>query len=561
MKTNNATIAETLRRYASVLSVQGADRFRLKAYRRAAETIESLDESVSELVSSGSDLTHLPGIGKAISDAITEIVRNGNLSRLDRASATIPTETLELSSRPRLDPKRVARVYKKLGIHSLKELEENLRSGKIREALGAPMEFHIRQGLDERPRHLLWSVRETAERIEKYLAELPAVSKVSATGSLRRKKETIGDLNFLVSGKSASAIFKAFQKFGPVQNVEKRGDTEAAFQLSSGVQVVLKWTKEPDWGVSLIEATGSSKHVEQLVNLAQKQHVSLTQTKGSSPFSDENSVYEALGISFVEPELREGRGEIAAALEGQLPVLVTAADLRGDLHMHTTASDGSNSIEEMAEAARELGYEYISITDHSQSLKITNGLNEKRLREQIEQIDQINSRLKGIRILKSSEVDILQDGSLDYPNSVLKQLDLTICSIHSKFSMNKTQQTERILRAMDNPYFNILGHATGRLLLHREGYELDIDRVVRHAKQAGCFFEINSSPNRLDLSDENAKLAKDAGILIAINTDAHSTRELRFIEAGINQARRAWLSKSEVLNCYPVKKLLQLLKR
>lgn len=556
MKVTNATIAQTLRQYASILNLQGTDRFKTKAYERAAKTIESLEVSAAQLVSAGSDLTEFPGIGKAISGAIQEIVKTGTLTRLQQMTASIPAETLELSSKPRLDPRRVARIYKKLGIRNLKELEENLRTGTIRDVFGARMEFHIRQGLDVRPRHLLWSIRGIVEQIEAFLRKSPRVTNVCVTGSVRRKSETVGDLNFLVTGKQPDPIFKAFEKFGSVHSVELTSDSVATFKLSSGIDVTLKWTPQSEWGVSLVESTGNAAHVEQLSRAAMT-----AKAQEAGNFSQESSIYAAAGLPWIEPELREGRGEIEAALRGQLPVLVNRADVRGDLHMHSTSSDGANSIEEMAKAARELGYEYIAITDHSQSLRIANGLDEKRLEEQLERIDVLNEGLHGIRILKSAEVDILQDGSLDYSNKLLKKLDLTVCSIHSRFAMDKTQQTERIMRAMDNPHFNILGHATGRLLLSREGYELDIERVLKHARQTGCFVEINSSPNRLDLSDINAKLAKDIGVMVAVNTDAHSTKELQLIEAGINQARRGWLSKEDVLNCRSIEKLLSSLKR
>jgi DNA polymerase (family 10) len=284
-------------------------------------------------------------------------------------------------------------------------------------------------------------------------------------------------------------------------------------------------------------------------------------SKAGIDLSDERAIYAGLGLQWIDPELREGRGETAVAAKRKLPDLITLQDLLGDLHMHTTASDGANSIEEMAAAARQRGYQYIAITDHSQSLKITNGLTEKRLLQHIRAIDKVNARLKGFRILKSAEVDILEDGGLDYSNAVLRQLDFTICSIHSRFALSRQQQTERILRAMDNPYFNILGHATGRLLLKREGYELDMERIIEHAKANGCLFEINSSPDRLDLSDEHARLAKQAGVMIAVNTDAHTIRELDFISAGINQARRAWLEPADVLNTRPLKQMLTLLRR
>jgi DNA polymerase (family 10) len=276
---------------------------------------------------------------------------------------------------------------------------------------------------------------------------------------------------------------------------------------------------------------------------------------------DEAAIYAKLGLPFLEPEVREGQGEVAAAIQGELPQLVEVADLRGDLHMHTTASDGANTILEMAEAARERGYEYIAITDHSQSLSIANGLTERRLQAQFKEIDKLNRELEGITILKSAEVDILEDGKLDYSQGILRELDFTICSIHSRFALDSRAQTERIMRAMDNRHFNILGHATGRLLLKREGYHPDIHRLIQHARQSGCYFEINSSPDRLDLSAEHARLVKDAGMKIAINTDAHSIRELNFISAGVNQGRRAWLGAGHVLNSHSLKELKKLLVR
>ena len=422
----------------------------------------------------------------------------------------------------------------------------------------------MRQGLSDRRRALLWSVEELAEKIESYLGGLSEVTQVSPVGSLRRQQETVGDLNFLVAGPSAASISKRFAQFGAVQSWEAEGRSLRRYKLSSGFTVSLRWTKPEEWGLWLILTTGSGDHIRQLAARGKAKKLALTSaalTRNGTKLSQEKAIYAAFGLKFIEPELREGRGEIEAAANRQLPELVKLEQLRGDLHMHTTASDGANSIAEMAEAARQRGYEYIAITDHSQSLKITNGLTESRLLQHIEAIDKLNSRLKGFRILKSAEVDILEDGSLDYSNAVLQRLDLTICSIHSRFALGKQQQTERILRAMDNPNFNILGHATGRLLLSREGYEGDIERILDHAKASGCMFEINSSPNRLDLSDENAKLAKQAGIKIAINTDAHSIRELDFISAGIHQARRAWLEPADVLNTYPLTQLKKFLKR
>jgi DNA polymerase (family 10) len=563
MSVTNATIAELLRRYAALLSLEGVDRFKLKAYRRAAETIEGLDDSVEDRVRSGDDLTELPGIGKAISAVIHEVVTTGKLARLDETAAKLPPERVELATKPRLDPRKVARIYKKLGIGSLKELESALATGAIREAFDARMEFHVRQGLDQRPRQLLWSVEEMAERIEERLRSLPGVTRVSATGSLRRKQETVGDLGFLVAAKSAKTVFEEFGRFGAVQSSQTIGPRERLYRLSSGISVSVRHTPAKQWGLSLLQATGSAAHLQDLEAHAEALRLPLAPTlaKQGVDSSEESEIYAALGLSYVEPELRESRGEVSAAAEGRLPKLVTLGDLRGDLHMHTTASDGANTIEQMAAAAKARGYAYIAITDHSQSLKIARGLTEKRLLEHLEEIDEANATLQGIRVLKSAEVDILEEGKLDYSNAILKRLDFTICSIHSRFAINREKQTERILRAMDNPYFNILGHATGRLLLSREGYEIDFERIVEHARANGCLFEINSSPNRLDLSDEHAKMAQEAGIKIAVNTDAHSVAELGFISAGVNQARRAWLSAADVLNAQPLKKMLTLLRR
>ncbi|HEV8071393.1 MAG TPA: PHP domain-containing protein [Planctomycetaceae bacterium] len=559
----NAGVAAILHRYAAVLNAGGEDRFKIKAYRRAAETIERMPGDVAELVSQGNDLQNLPGIGKAISSVIDEIVRTGKFGRLDETLAPMPAETVELISRPLLDPKRVQRIYKKLGLHTLQELAERLESGAIRESFGDRMELHVRQGLDSRPRMLLRKADQLAGPIEAFLKSIPGVTTVERTGSLRRRQETVGDLSFLVSGSRPGDVFERFGQFAKPEPATGERNRRS-FRTATGQVVTLKWTAKKSWGLELLTATGAATHLHELEARARQKRISLS-VKGLASkqvdASSESSVYQALGLPLIEPELREGRGEVRAAAQGRLPHLVRLADLKGDLHMHTTASDGGNSLLEMAEAARGLGYQYMAITDHSQSLKLTNGLNEKRLLEQIREIDKLNARLDGIVILKASEVDILENGSLDYPASVLKELDLTVCSIHSRFALDRRRQTERIRRAMDSRHFNILGHATGRLLLKRPGYDLDIERLVDHAKQVGCFFEINSNPNRLDLSDAHARLAKDKGVKIAINTDAHSIAELDFMAGGVDQARRAWLEPGDVLNAAPLARLRELLKR
>jgi len=330
----------------------------------------------------------------------------------------------------------------------------------------------------------------------------------------------------------------------------------AVFSLSSGMLLRVQLAQKENWGLSLIACTGSRAHLRKLTAVTGS-----LRSLQSLSFPTESSFYRTFGLAYIEPELREGYDEVDQAAQGTLPALVTAKDIRGELHAHSTSSDGVHSIEDMAVAARDRGYEYTGITDHSQSLKLARGITASDLWKQIRVIDRLNNSLDGIRVLKSSEVDILADGSLDYPNDLLRELDYTVCSIHSRFGLGKADQTERILRAMDNRYFNILGHATGRLLLKRPGYEIDIERVIAHAKRNGCFLEINSSPDRLDLSAGNARRASLAGVRIAISTDAHSTRELGLITYGVDQARRAGLEKSSILNCLTWEKLAPLFRR
>lgn len=557
---SNAEIGELLRRLAGALVLEGADRYKIKAYRRAAEMLETHPENIADYVQRGGDLLELPGIGKAINEKILEILASGNLPQLERSLSKLKPELVELSTKPRLDPKLVQRIYKTLGIKTLAELQSQLEIGNILKLFGSRVDFQIRQGLDERPRELWWSANKWSLQVEDFLKGIPGVTQVARVGSLRRCQETVGDLNFLVTGSTATAVFKLFTKYGAVESSEVIKKNRKRFRLALGRSITVTWTPQKTWGLELLIHTGSPGHLQELQSQLPIAGTLTAKFFGAGA-ADEESVYKKLGLSYIESELREGRGEVAAAAQNKLPLLVQLADLRGDLHMHTTDSDGANTLVEMAASAKEKGYQYIAITDHSQSLKITNGLSEKRLLQHVKAIDRLNTKLKGITILKSAEVDILEDGSLDYPNGILKHLDLTICSIHSRFALNKEQQTERILRAMDNPYFNILGHATGRLLLKREGYQIDILRLIKHSKANGCYFEINSSPDRLDLSAEHAKIAKDAGIKIAINTDAHSTEELNFITGGINQGRRAWLEPKDVLNTYSLPKLLKILQR
>jgi len=556
-KLSNAEIADRLASLAQLLSTQKENPYKIKAYTRAAAKIRTLSESVDELVGDDADLTAYAGIGDAIASAIREIVLTGTLGKLEKLRSEASPELASLSAFPRLDPKRVLRVYKKLGIHSIEELRERLENGEIEKILGLRMAQHVRQGVTEARAMLLYRAHDLRVAVEEFLLEKCGVRCTEAVGDYRRRVDVIEELAFIVETDNFAAVVSRLERYGgrtPLLNTTRDA---ALYALSSGILLRIQAASKPYWGLSLVQCTGSKAHLRKLAVVTG----SPSDLKAKGPFPIEEGLYAKFGLSFIEPELREGYDEVEQAARGTLPVLVTAKDIRGELHAHSTSSDGSNSIEQMAIAAHDHGYEYIGITDHSQSLKIAHGVAVEDLRKQIRFIDKLNERLDGIRILKSAEVDILADGSLDYPDDLLRELDYTVCSVHSRFAFGKSQQTERILHAMDNRYFNILGHATGRLLLKRPGYELDIERIIEHAKQSGCFFEINSSPDRLDLSAENARLAHGAGVLIAVSTDAHSIREFGTVRYGIDQARRAGLDKKSVLNCLPWSALAPLFRR
>jgi DNA polymerase (family X) len=543
----NADIAQRLAAMGQLLAARGENPFKVKAYRRAAETITGLPESIDALVRADADLTVFSGIGKGIAGALREIVLSGSLAQLDTLRAAVAPEVAELSAHPKLNPQRVLEVYKKLKISSLAALQEKLENGEAAKKLHPRTLQHLRTALSDDHERLLIDADALVAEIKRFLASLPGVKRVEATGEVRRRVETIGGLSFLLVADDFDAVVKAFQGYGGRAKLVSEDAGRASFEIPAGIGVTLEAAPAGRWGLALLVATGSPRHLELLSKGERSLH---GLTRSAKKFATENSVYRELALSYVEPELRSGTDEVERATRGALPRLVAVTEIKGELHAHTTSSDGAHSIEQMAEAARARGYEYLGITDHSRSLKIAGGLSEEELREQIRKIEKLNTKMNGFRILKSAEVDILADGSLDYPDALLRELDYTVCSIHSRFSLTREQQTTRLMRAMDNPYFTILGHATGRLLLRRPGYEIDIERVVAHAEANGCFFEINASPDRLDLRWEHARLARAAGVKIAISTDAHSIAELDYLRCGIDEARRAGLEKSDTLNCH-----------
>jgi DNA polymerase (family 10) len=551
---NNAEIADHLSALAQLLTLEKANPYKIRAYRRAAATIRGLGESVDELVRNNADLRVYAGIGEALNGALREIVLTGTLTSLEKLRSKSSPELVAISAHPRLDPRRVLRIYKKLGISTIEALRSALESGEIERTFGARMAQHVRHGLVESEAILLYHAHQLRTTIEEFLINRCKAVRAEAVGEYRRCIEVIKELAFVVEAGDFRHVVETMQRFGGRTPLLQSSVDTATYALPSGPLLRLELSDAKSWGLALIRHTGSKAHLRKLTRVTG----SLAVLQRTNSFVTEEAFFQKFGMGFIPPELREGLDEVRQARSGTIPKLMTQQDIRGDLHAHTFGSDGADSVEDMALTAKELGYGYVGITDHSPSLKIANGQSAEDLSKQIRAIDKLNARLNGIRVLKSAEVDILADGSLDYPDELLRELDYTVCSIHSRFGLGKQQQTERILRAMDNRYFTILGHATGRLLLKRPGYELDFERIVEHARQKGCFFELNCSPDRLDISAENARLVRAAGILISISTDSHSTPEYRTVRYGIEQARRAGVEKSDVLNCQPLNRVLTL---
>jgi DNA polymerase (family X) len=530
---SNAEIADRLASLAQLLSAPKENPYKVKAYQRAAARIRQLSESLDEMVRNDEDLTQFAGIGEAIGSAIREIVRTRTLAKLEELRAAATPALASISQYPRLDPKRVMRVYKKLGLSTVEELRERLKSGEIEKALGSRMAYHIRQGLTETHAMLLYHADRVREPVEEFLIGRCRVRRVDVAGDYRRRVEIIEELVFVIDTDDFGAVVDRMQRYGGRTPLVSSQNGHAVFALSSGILLRLQHAAQENWGYHLAACTGSKAHLRKLTTVCEP-----WPALESTHCESEAALYRHCGIRYIEPELREGHDEVDRAKAGTLPKLVSVGEIRGDLHAHSLSSDGADSIDDMADAARERGYEYIGISDHSQSLKIARGVSVEDLEAQIRFIDKLNVRLRGIRVLKSSEVDILADGSLDYPDDLLKELDYTVCSIHSRFALGREAQTERLLRAMDNRYCNILGHATGRLLLKRPGYQIDDDRVIAHARENGCFLEINSSPDRLDVCADTAREPAALGVLISISTDSHSTGELGLIRCGMDQARR-----------------------
>lgn len=572
MPVHNNEIAELFKKMADLLDIEGANIFHVRAYRNAARIIASQSRSITEMVKNNEDLTSFSGIGKDLAAKIREIVETGSLKQLEKIQKRMPEELSELMNIPGLGPKRIHIIHKELGLSTRDDLRHSARQGKISElpGFGKKTEQKILEALKERTsdkqRIKYFSVREIVRSLIYYLNEPREVEFAVVAGSFRRRKETVGDIDILVICSESNKIMNHFIGFEDVREVISKGTTRSSILLRSNLQVDLRVVHKENFGAALYYFTGSKAHNIAVRKIAREKHLKINEYglfRGNDRIagSSEEEIFDRVGLAFIEPELRENRGEIEAARTGKLPELIRNEDIRGDLHMHTRVTDGKNTLEEMVEAARAQGYEYVAITEHSPRVTMVHGLAAKDLLKQCDEIDKINERYHDITVLKSAEVDILKDGSLDYPNNILKELDLVLCSVHYDQGLSRRKQTERIIRAMDNRYFTIFGHPTGRLINERKPYDVDLERIMEVAAENGCFLELNAHPDRLDLNDIHCKTAKDMGIRIAVSTDAHSVSDLDFMQFGLNQARRGWLEKGDIINTRSLEKLRKMLKR
>jgi DNA polymerase (family 10) len=572
MPVHNADIAARFEQIADLLEIDNANPFRVRAYRNGARELEALGVPVADMVAKGEDLTELPGIGKDLAAKITEIVETGKCRFLEKLRRKTPPSVAELLQVPGLGPKRVHTIYQELDVHTVEELARAAHDGRVHElpGFGAKTEQRILDALaahaGKRARFKLAVAAQYAEPLRVYLEKTPGIGQVALAGSYRRCRETVGDLDILATAHAAAPVMDRFVNYDEVADVLAKGPTRATIRLKCGIQVDLRVVEQSSFGAALQYFTGSKAHNIEIRRLAQERRLKISEYgvfrgKTRVAGNTEESVYGAVGLPWIAPELRENHGEIEAARADKLPRLVELRDLRGDLHAHTRATDGHNTLREMAAAAQARGFEYLAITEHSQRLTVAHGLDTQRLRRQMHEIDQLNAQLRGLTVLKGIEVDILEDGSLDLPDDVLSELDLVVGAVHSQFRLSRARQTERILRALDNPFVTILAHPTGRLLDAREPYDVDMLRIVRAARDRGCCLELNANPDRLDLIDVYCQMAREERVLVAISSDAHRTQDFDNLRYGVGQARRGWLEKADILNSRPLAALKPLLQR
>jgi DNA polymerase (family 10) len=578
---DNKQIARILRETAQLLEIDGAIIGRYRSYEKAAELIDGLPESIEQLVKEPEKLEELPGIGDRMVEHLQEIVKTGDYALRKKLLKKYPATLLDVLQLQSLGPKKVAFLWSNFKAATVADVEKIAKEGKLRDlpGFGEKSEQNILKAVEVFKKstgrfHIDTAEAAAAEITEHIKKAGKAVEDVTPAGSLRRGKETVGDLDLLVTlgaghtaQKQVDALAKHILEYPGIDQTLAHGENKVSFTLQNGLQVDVRLLEKESFGAALLYFTGSKEHNVALRGRANDMDLTLNEyalatLKGEKPVArrTEEEIYAKLKLDYVPPELRENTGEIAAAEAHKLPHLIELRDVKGDLQMHSTASDGKNTVEEMADAARKLGHQYIAITDHSKAVTVANGLDEKRMAAHIKKIHEASDSGLGIRVFAGAEVDILKDGSLDYSDELLAQLDVVVCSIHSYFNLDRAAMTERMLAAIENPYTQIIGHPTGRLLLRRDALDYDMEKILDACAKHGVAMECNSYPDRLDLKDVYLRMCKDRGVKVVISTDSHSSANLAFIRHGVTMARRGWLEKKDVINTLPTEQFLAALR-
>ena len=569
----NIDVARIFDDIADTLELKGENRFRIRSYRRAARVIRDMPDDVKSVLEAG-QLTEVHGIGTSLAEKIEEITATGTCKSYEEIKRDPLYSLTALLAIPGVGPKLAVRLHEDLGVNSIEDLEKATKAGKLRSlaGMGEKLEEKILKGIEQHHRQVgrfrLAEALTYAEGIVKTLRGVRGISKIDIAGSLRRRRETIGDIDILVIAKSSKHIMDLFTSMDTVSDVLAKGDTKSSVILRSGIQVDLRILHAASYGAALHYFTGSKDHNVAIRDRGKRMGLKISEYGVFDAETDrkrggrtESEVFKCVGLPFIPPELRENSGEIEAAEKGKLPELIELGDIRGDLQMHTQASDGANTIEEMAAFAKNLGYDYIAITDHSKAVRVAGGLNDEELAAHAKAIKRINKGMAGIEILAGIEVDILPDGSLDLSDEVLSLCDVVVAAVHSRFNMPRGEMTKRVIKGITNPNVNILAHPTGRIINEREPYEIDIDAVIKAAKKNKVALELNSYPDRLDLKDIHCRQAKEAGAKISTNTDSHADLQLTNMRYGIAIARRGWLEAGDVINTYSLAKLRKFLSK
>jgi len=563
----NRELADLFEKMADILEFKGENPFKISAYRRASRIIGDLTQDIGEIAEQG-ELRNIPGIGEGMAEKIVEYLKTGKISKFEEARKGVPDELIAIMDIPGMGPKTLSMLHKEKGINNLSQLEKAVEDGSLMGlfGIGEKKIENIKRGIlllkQSKGRMNLGVAFPVAKRIVEALRQRTGSKKIEWAGSLRRMRENIGDIDILATGPDKEEIVQTFTHLPEVKEVLASGETKASVIVEGGTQVDLRVVEEDSYGAALQYFTGSKGHNIRLRGIAKTKGIKINEYgvfKGERKVGgrEENDVYRALGMDWIDPELREDRGEIEAAQKGQLPKLVQESEIKGDLHVHSKWSDGTSSIEEIAKAAQKKGYQYVAICDHSKSLRIAHGLDDSRRTEQIEEIDRVNEKLKGFRILKGAEVDILTDGKLDMSEELLEKLDIVVGAVHSGFKQDREKMTKRIVRALSNPLLSTLAHPSGRLLGARDPYEVDMDELMEAAKRYSKAIEINATFERLDLDDIHCHKAKEMGIRLTIGTDSHHLDQLWMMSLGVAVARRGWLETKDVLNTLSLKEILK----